>query len=226
MTLQERQPWDFGRLLKTLSYFRVIPFLGTLNWFTPTVPVMAQFNSSAVSPILFDFRNPRLDLRDTWGAIDDVVMGGVSESQLSLENGVGLFSGNVSTANSGGFASVRTRNFSPPLDLSIYSGLDLRVKGDGQRYKFLIRTTQSWDGLAYSYSFDTIANQWITIRLPFDQLRPVFRAKTVDDAPPLQAAQVISLQLMLSKFEYDRALNPHFRSGFFQFQIETIAAYR
>ncbi len=66
----------------------------------------------------------------------------------------------------------------------------------------------------------------MTIRVPFDQLRPVFRAKTVEDAPPLQASQVISLQLMLSKFEYDRALNPHFRSGFFQFQLETIAAYR
>ena len=28
----ERQPWDAGRLLKTLAYYRVVPFLGCLDW--------------------------------------------------------------------------------------------------------------------------------------------------------------------------------------------------
>lgn len=226
MTMKSRQPWDARRLFQTLGYFRVIPFIGTLPWLAPVVPMTNSFNSNAVSPIFFDFRDPRQDLRETWGAVDDVVMGGVSESQITLGNGVALFSGVVSTANSGGFASVRTRNFSPPLDLSAFQGIDLRVKGDGQRYKFLIRTTQSWDGLAYSYSFDTLANQWITVRIPFADLRPVFRAKIVADAAPFKASQVISFQMMLSKFEYDGALNPSFRTGLFQLQLETIAAFR
>lgn len=226
MTINPRQPWDVKRLLQTLSYFRVIPFVGTLPWFTPGVAMANSFDANAVSPILFDFRDPRQDLRETWGAIDDVVMGGISESQMTLTNGVGVFSGMVSTANSGGFASVRTRNFAPPLDLSGFSGIDLRVKADGQRYKFLVRTTQSWDGLAYSFSFDTLANQWTTVRIPFADLHPVFRAKTVTDAAPFKSSQVISFQVMLSKFEYDGALNPHFRPGTFQLQLETIAAFR
>lgn len=225
MTLEKRQPWDGKRLIETLSYFRVIPFIGTLSWLAPVVP-MNIINLNAVSPLLFDFRDPRLDLRETWGAIDDVVMGGVSESQMTLENGAALFSGVVSTANSGGFASVRTRNFSPPLDLSPYQGVDLRIRGDGQRYKFLIRTTQSWDGLAYSYSFNTVAQQWITQRIPFSELRPVFRAKTVENAAPFKQSQVISFQMMLSKFEYDGTLNPQFQAGRFQLKVETIAAYR
>ncbi len=41
----------------------------------------------------------------------------------------------VSEGGGGGFASVRTRNFDPPLQLGAYDGLELRLRGDGQRYK-------------------------------------------------------------------------------------------
>jgi Complex I intermediate-associated protein 30 (CIA30) len=174
---------------------------------------------------LFDFTQPSLDLRTTWGAIDDVVMGGVSESGIQLSNGVAVFSGIVSTDNSGGFASVRTRNLEPSLNLSNYQGLELRVKGDGQRYKLFIRTEPKWDGVGYARSFDTIADQWLTIQIPFSELVPIFRAKTVSDAAPIATDQICSLQLMLSKFEYDRDLNPHFSPGAFSLQIESIASF-
>ena len=173
---------------------------------------------------LFDFTHPTVDLLSTWGAVDDVVMGGVSESGIRLRAGSAVFSGNVSTENSGGFASVRTRNFEPALSLSNYQGIELRVKGDGQRYKLFVRTESTWDGIGYAHSFDTIANEWITVRVPFKDLVPIFRAKTVSDAP-LDTTQVRSFQLMLSKFEYDRALNPRFIPGLFSLEIESISAY-
>ena len=173
---------------------------------------------------LFDFTQPDVNLAATWGAVDDVVMGGVSESGIRLVDGYALFSGNVSTDNSGGFASVRTRNFDPSFDLSNYQGIELRVKGDGQRYKLFIRTEAKWDGVGYAYSFDTILNEWITIQVPFKDLVPIFRAKTVNDAP-LDTTQICSLQLMLSKFEYDKALNPRFSPGLFSLQVEEISAY-
>ncbi|WP_310483908.1 CIA30 family protein [Chamaesiphon sp. VAR_48_metabat_403] len=174
---------------------------------------------------LFDFTQPTLDLQATWGAVDDVVMGGVSESGIRLRAGSALFSGNVSTDNSGGFASVRTRNFEPSLNLSNYRGIELKVKGDGQRYKLFVRTETKWDGVGYAYSFDTVADEWITVRVPFQDLVPIFRAKTVGDAPPIDDTQIRSFQLMLSKFEYDRALNPNFTPGLFSLQIESISAY-
>jgi uncharacterized protein YbjT (DUF2867 family) len=173
---------------------------------------------------LFDFTQPDLNLAATWGAVDDVVMGGVSESGIRLVDGYALFSGNVSTDNSGGFASVRTRNFDPSFDLSNYQGIELQVKGDGQRYKLFIRTEAKWDGVGYAYSFDTIVNEWMTIQVPFKDLVPIFRAKTVNDAP-LDTTQICSLQLMLSKFEYDKALNPCFSPGLFSLQVEKISAY-
>lgn len=175
--------------------------------------------------IVVDFTQPTQDLKENWGALDDIVMGGVSESSIRLIDNTAFFSGNVSTANSGGFASVRTRNFDQPVNLAGYSGLELRVKGDGKRYKFLARTDTKWDSIAYCYSFDTVYNIWMTISIPFTALIPVFRAKTVKDAEPFDASHITSFQLMLSKFEYDGALNPKFQPGSFQLQIESIKAY-
>ncbi|KAK9227540.1 hypothetical protein WN943_012593 [Citrus x changshan-huyou] len=167
-----------------------------------------------------------------WGALDDVVMGGVSESTFQIdrtggENGAptGLFKGVVSTANNGGFTSIRTRNFAEPEDLSAYDGLELRLKGDGRRYKFIVRTSSDWDTVGYTASFDTVEGQWQSIRLPFSSLRPIFRARTVLDAPPFDPSNIVSLQLMFSKFEYDGKLNPTFVEGAFQLPVSSIQSY-
>jgi Complex I intermediate-associated protein 30 (CIA30) len=174
---------------------------------------------------IFDFTQPDLDLQASWGSVDDVVMGGVSKSGIRLDANYAIFSGNVSTDNAGGFASVRTRNFTPSLNLSNYQGIELRVKGDGQRYKFFLRTDPTWDGVGYASSFDTRPDDWMIIRIPFSDLVPIFRAKTVADAPSIDSQQICSMQLMLSKFEYDRQLNPSFNPGYFSLQFESISAY-
>jgi uncharacterized protein YbjT (DUF2867 family) len=189
------------------------------------VTAAAQYLPPANEKLIFDFTHPSAELKSIWGAVDDVVMGGVSASNMQLLENRAVFSGNVSTANSGGFASVRTKNFQPPFDLSGYEGVELRVKGDGQRYKLFLRTDTKWDGVGYSYSFDTVDNTWITIRVAFQDLVPVFRAKIVGDSPPIDNSRVASFQLMLSKFEYDGALNPKFSAGGFALHIEYIKAY-
>ncbi|XP_062162877.1 protein HIGH CHLOROPHYLL FLUORESCENCE PHENOTYPE 173, chloroplastic isoform X2 [Alnus glutinosa] len=167
-----------------------------------------------------------------WGALDDVVMGGVSESTFQIDltgsevgGPTGVFKGVVSTANNGGFTSIRTKNFSVPEDVSAYDGLELHLKGDGRRYKLIIRTSRNWDTVGYTASFDTVAGQWQSIRLPFSSLRPIFRARTVSDAPPFDRTSVISLQLMFSKFEYDGKLNPTFAEGAFQLPVSSIQTY-
>ncbi|CAO2045197.1 unnamed protein product [Urochloa humidicola] len=167
-----------------------------------------------------------------WGALDDVVMGGVSESAFQIlptgsETGgpTGLFKGTVSTSNNGGFTSIRTKNFTVPEDLSAYDGIELRVKGDGRRYKLIIRTSYEWDTVGYTASFDTTKGEWQSVKLPFASLRPVFRARTMTDAPPFDASNITSLQLMFSKFEYDGKLNPTFTEGPFELPFSSIRAY-
>lgn len=176
--------------------------------------------------ILFDFQTLSLtELHHQWRSIDDGVMGGMSASRIEKQADGALFTGYTSTERSGGFVSVRSRDFSPPLDLSASSGIRLQIKGDGQRYKFFLRDQSGWDGIAYAASFDTAAGQWLTVELPFDQFKAVFRAKTLSDAAPLNTSHIIVCQLMLSKFEYDQALNPHFVPGNFTLWVQRIAAY-
>ena len=161
-------------------------------------------------------------------------MGGVSESGLSLVQGAGedggaalVFRGVVSTENRGGFASVRSRNWEPALDLGTYAGLRLRVRGNGLRFKAILRDDAGWDGVGFTRSFDTKAGEWQTIDLPFSEFVPVFRAKTLKgaDAKPLDASKVYSMQLMLSKFEYDGMLNPSFATGPFELPIAEVSTY-
>jgi len=82
--------------------------------------------------LLFDFSTERTV--GAWVSIDDVVMGGVSSSRLEATGSdTAVFTGLVSLENNGGFASVRSRP--EEHDLGGYSGLEIRIRGDGRRYK-------------------------------------------------------------------------------------------
>ena len=142
-------------------------------------------------------------------------MGGASSSRMVLRESAppatssgaddvaGVFAGVVTEANNGGFASVRTRNFAPALDLTGFTGIRLRCRGNGLRFKMILRTDAAWDGPSYFRSFDTAAGEWAEVELPFAAFVATRRARTLPDGPPLDARRITSLQLMLSKFEYD-----------------------
>ena len=89
-------------------------------------------------------------MRDSLGffeSFDDQIMGGISQSALlagRVENVEGghecaVFSGVVRVAG-GGFACNRMKLLSEPLDLSDFSGIYLKARGDGQIYKVNLRT--------------------------------------------------------------------------------------
>ncbi|MBV5259464.1 CIA30 family protein [Synechococcus moorigangaii CMS01] len=219
--------WDSGTIDSLRDYAMLI-----LTADLATATVEAYLAEAGRDPqwrspqwTLFDFCQANPALAKFWGAVDDVVMGGISQSQLRLIPSGALFAGVVSTENNGGFASVRTQSLLKPWDLSAYAGFRLRVKGDGQRYKFIARCENRWDGIGYSYSFDTQAGQWLTVDIPFTALVPVFRAKSVPQMGPFPAQHIYALQLMLSKFEYDGQLNPSFNPGAFQLEVANIAVY-
>jgi hypothetical protein len=174
---------------------------------------------------LIDFRQPDPAIAALWGSLDDGVMGGVSASQVQWREGL-RFVGEVSTANSGGFASIRTRNLEPPLNLGQWQGTVLSAQGDGQRYKWILRDSPGWDSLAYCRSFDTEADQLSTVRTPFLEMVATRRARTVPEASPLNPAQLYSMQLMLSKFEYDGELNPAFQASSFGLTVQSLGVYR
>ena len=44
-------------------------------------------------------------------------------------------------------------------------------------------------------SFDTLVGEWQTVELPFAKFAPIFRAKTVQNAAPLNPSSVASIQV-------------------------------
>lgn len=124
------------------------------------------------SSTLFDFTiSSNLS---NWRIVDDVVMGGRSNGNFEInKDGHGKFSGYVSLENNGGFSSLRY-NFKTK-DVSNYSKIILRVKGDGKPYQFRVKSS-SRDYASYIYEFET-TNDWITIEIPFKDMYPGFRGR-------------------------------------------------
>ena len=162
--------------------------------------------------LICDFIHPPL-LR--WTSVNDVVMGGVSDSLMQVsEDGKGIFAGHLSLENNGGFASVRAPL--PENDFTGYDGIVLRVKGDGKRYSFRVRTDMLFDGVVYRQEFETVAGEWMGVELPFSEFTPSFRSRTVSGAPPLDPSRVFQIGFLISEKQ----------EGEFRLEIERIEAYR
>ncbi|MFT4780697.1 MAG: NADH dehydrogenase [ubiquinone] 1 alpha subcomplex assembly factor 1 [Psychroserpens sp.] len=158
---------------------------------------------------LFDF-NKTSDTSN-WRIVDDVVMGGRSNGSFEINTeGHGKFSGKISLENNGGFSSLRYRF--KTKDVSVYSKVTLRVKGDGNNYQFRIKTS-SRDYASYIYEFETTTD-WLTITIPFNVMEPRFRGRRLNDPnfPGEQMEEIAflignkkeqSFELLLDKIELE-----------------------
>ena len=105
----------------------------------------------------------------SWYVRNDGVMGGVSSSRVKVKGGVLTFTGQVRLENNGGFSGVRS---SPSrFDLSGFSSLQLRVRGDGKRYALQLGTSTT-NGVTYRGEFNTVAGQWLEVTIPLNTFRP------------------------------------------------------
>ena len=124
---------------------------------------------------LFDF-NQYSDLSD-WTVVDDVVMGGLSNGSFSINKaGNAVFEGKVSLDNNGGFSSVRYRF--DQKKVSGFSVATIRLKGDGKRYQFRMKSDK-YDPHSYIYYFET-SKEWETVVIPLKNMTPSFRGRTLD----------------------------------------------
>jgi len=135
-----------------------------------------------------------LDLNlEPWRAINDGVMGGISQGEMVvIDNGL-RFRGRLSLENNGGFASVR-RPYGG--DAIRAGGVRLRVKGDGRRYQFRVRLDERYDGVSWSAGFDT-DDSWQTVDLPFEAFEPVYRGRSVANAGPVVSEKIRQFGFML-----------------------------
>jgi len=127
------------------------------------------------SGIIFDFDNNSNTIN--WTIVNDAVMGGKSVGNFDLnENGDGVFSGNVSLENKGGFSMLRYRF--DKINTTTFTKVILRVKGDAKAYQFRVKTKVS-DNHSYIGTFNTI-DDWQTIEIPLNEMYPAFRGRKLD----------------------------------------------
>lgn len=160
---------------------------------------------------LFDFGSQAS--ADAWTSTDDVVMGGVSSSALRVKSpGIAVFEGHLSLERGGGFASVHARL--PQVDLSAYDGLEMRIRGDGRRYRARLRSAPD-AAVTYQASFETSPGVWESIRLPFTSFRPRFHGRAIPDAPPLDLGSITSFGWIVADEQ----------AGHFSLEIDWVRAY-
>ena len=112
-----------------------------------------------------------------WRIVNDGVMGGISKSSLVLTDaGHGQFSGHVSLANNGGFASVQLNTTIKLAEEKKF--IVLRVKGDGKRYEFRLKSDIS-QSESYVYQFAT-SGEWENLKLAISDFYPQFRGRKLN----------------------------------------------
>ena len=125
--------------------------------------------------MIFDF-NENSDIRG-WRVVDDVVMGGESSGTFILNNeGIGVYRGNVSLDNNGGFSSLRY-GFKR-TSVEGYTKVALKLKGDGKSYQFRIKSNSS-DDHSYITTFRT-TGEWQEIEIVLEEMYPSFRGRKLD----------------------------------------------
>jgi len=161
--------------------------------------------------LLTDFAADSPDL--SWYVQNDNVMGGRSKGGFKLEPGTLIFAGSTNT-DGGGFSSIRTRPFK--LDLSQYTGIELRLKGDGRRYIWQLQTNALYRRYQVSYwaEFETLAGEWSTVNIPFANFYPQVRGFKLDE-PKLDPREITELGLYI----YDN------KDGPFELRLDSVKAY-
>ena len=145
--------------------------------------------------LLFDFAHATAVA--AWAAIDDRVMGGVSRSRLRHDpQGHAVFEGEVSLAQNGGFASVRSA--SGPRGRAGATACCIEVRGEAKQYKLSLLTDDGFDSVNHQAEFTPLGGGWQTLRLPLADFRPRFRGREVPGAAPLDPARIRQVGLMIA----------------------------
>jgi monofunctional biosynthetic peptidoglycan transglycosylase len=145
--------------------------------------------------VLFDFA--RAGEVPAWEAVNDGVMGGVSDGRYKLnDRGTMEFFGTLSLENNGGFASVRSRR--SKLGLKSDDTLLIRLRGDGREYLLNLYVPTLRIAYAYRASMPTKAGEWIECRIPIKDCYATSFGEKIANAGPVDASKINSIGFMVS----------------------------
>ena len=151
----------------------------------------------------------------SWQIVNDGVMGGLSKGNVEhTSDNIMHFWGTLSLDNNGGFSTVRSRGVN--FDLSNDLGLLLLVKGDGRTYEARLDSTATFRGnpLSFLGKFKTKKDQWIQVKVPFEDFIASWRGRQFPDEV-LDTSAIRRVSILLA----DKKPGP------FDLEIEWIRTY-
>jgi NADH dehydrogenase [ubiquinone] 1 alpha subcomplex assembly factor 1 len=162
---------------------------------------------------LFDFTGA--DAAKEWQAVNDGVMGGISEGRFKITDTQTMeFFGTWSLENNGSFASVRTK--AKKLDLEKGAVLVAKVKGDGREYSLNLYLNKPLIAFSYRATVQTKQDEWIEVKFPLAKFEATSFGRVVKDAGAVKPEEVNALGFMLS----DKKAGP------FKLEVEWIKVER
>lgn len=144
---------------------------------------------------LFEFAGP--EASQAWLAVNDGVMGGVSDGRFRITPEKTLeFFGTLSLENNGGFASVRSR--ATNLDIGPGDSIVVRVTGDGREYVLNLYTKSRRMAFSYRAPLPTKQGEPTEVRIPLAEFIPTAFGRRVQGMGPVKPDEIIGLGFMLS----------------------------
>jgi NADH dehydrogenase [ubiquinone] 1 alpha subcomplex assembly factor 1 len=155
------------------------------------------------------------ELANSWFALNDDVMGGVSVGEVSYTDNSIIFEGAVSTDNNGGFVSLRSPNDS--YDLSAYTDMVISYRAIGHSFIMVLTDQPAWYAPRFELEVMEENSEWSTASVSlydFQQyaMTNIGEVETGVEMSTEYLSDVLRMELMNTTFE----------SGDFTLEIEYI----
>lgn len=191
-------------LVFAFDSFALIP------WQSDDSSYMVKADKMKNHTTIVDFKQPN-ELTH-WRIVNDGVMGGKSQGTITSLNNHGIFSGDISLENNGGFSS--TLRSIEPIERG-FEYLLIDIEGDGLTYQLRAVVNINGYRLAYKHDFTTTKQKREQFRIPLANFNASFRGRIIGDAPPLASENIAEIGVLITNKN----------AGQFILNIHSIAAY-
>lgn len=135
-----------------------------------------------------------------WKIVDDVVMGGRSQSKLRWfiegpQSGALRFEGEVSLENNGGFCSTRTHG---EWDLGDARELIWTLRGTDREFLATLRDAHTPEGASFRAPVSLDTDDWTNVTLALDAFRLFRRGQPLSDDARVDPSQIRAFGFLLA----------------------------
>ena len=183
-----------------------------MNKLIALIMVLLPITINESPETISNFNKNNSDIR--WYTVNDGVMGGLSKGIFMYnDNGNGIFKGDLSLENNGGFSWLKA--VAPEMKLKGSEGIIVRIKGDGRKYAFTLKNPDRRMAMYFASFFETKKDQWEEIKIPLKSFKGYFYGQNVNAVSFMNTEKLKELGFIL----LDKKAGP------FQLEIDWVKVY-